>query len=496
MSFITNYDIYVSVLELYLLFSLCIILIFGVVYNSSKKYGHPLVIMVIHFFVIQISLFGILIQYSNILIIMNYWNNMLISNFFLHELKIIIMLVFLGWLILCFFYLKEELITSFEYNILTILGLIGTLFILQANDLLSLYLSIELQSLVFYILVSFKRTSEFATEAGLKYFVLGSFSSSLLLFGNSFMYTITGTTNLENYTKLLTGFSDCNFVFSAAVITSLTFIIAGLLFKLGSAPFHLWLPDVYEGAPTITTVFLIVIPKISLAVLLFKIFIINFQEYYYLLQKIILYSSIFSLFIGSLGALKQIKWKRFIAYSSITHVGFILLGYLSNNNFSFFCILLYTLIYIFTTISLFAFILSLRKKSFFKSYQSRYIDDITGLSILNPILSLMLVIIFFSMAGIPPLSGFFTKTFILFNMLQNGVYGATILAILFSCITSFYYIRIIKTVYFVKPKKLPFFKQMEKYSSFVISIVLFILSLMFLELNGISLFLQELLVSI
>ena len=489
MSFITNYDIYISVLESYLLFSLCVILIFGVVYNSNKRYGHPLIISIVNFLAIQISIFGILIQYNNILIIMTCWNNMLVSNFLIHELKIIIMLVLLGWLILCFFYLKEEFITSFEYNILAILGFIGTLFILQANDLLSLYLSIELQSLVFYILVSFKRTSEFATEAGLKYFVLGSFSSSLLLFGNSFMYTITGTTNLEYYTKLLTGFSDCNFLFSAAVVTSLIFIIIGLLFKLGSAPFHLWLPDVYEGAPTITTVFLIVIPKISLIVLFFKIFMINFQEYYHLLQKIILYSSIFSLFVGSLGALRQIKWKRFIAYSSITHVGFILLGYLSNNNFSFFCIFLYTFIYIITTISLFAFTLSLRKNNFFKSYQSRYISDVTGLSVLNPILSLMLVVIFFSMAGIPPLSGFFTKTFILFNILQNGIYGTAILAILFSCITSFYYIRIIKTVYFVKPRKLPFFKQMEKYSSFLISTILFILSFMFIELNGLSLFL-------
>ena len=496
MSFITNYDIYISVLELYLLFSLCILLIFGVVYNSNKKYGHPLTISVINFLVIYVSLFSILIQYNNVYIIMNCWNNMLISNFFVHELKNIIIIVFLGWLVLCLFYLKEEFVTSFEYNILTILGLIGTLYILQANDLLSLYLSIELQSLVFYILVSFKRTSEFATEAGLKYFILGSFSSSLLLLGNSFMYTITGTTNLENYTKLLTGFSDHNLLFSTAVITSLIFIVVGLLFKLGSAPFHLWLPDVYEGAPTITTIFLIVIPKISLIVLLFKIFIINFQEYYFLLQKIILYSSISSLLVGSFGALRQSKWKRFVAYSSITHVGFILLGYLSNNNFSLFCILLYTLIYIFTTLSLFIFILSFRKKIFLKNSQSRYLKDITGFSILNPILSLILVIMFFSMAGIPPFSGFFTKTFIIFNILQNEVYGAAILAILFSCITSFYYIRIIKTIYFVKPKRLPFLTQMEKYSSFFISIVSFILSLMFLELNGLSLYLQELLVNI
>ena len=496
MSFITNYDIYVSVLELYLLLSLCIILIFGVVYNSNKRFGHPLIISIINFLVIQISLFSILIQSNNLLLVMSCWNSMLISNFFIHELKTFILIIFLGWLVLCLFYLKEEFLTSFEYNILTILGLVGTLFILQANDLLSLYLSIELQSLVFYILVSFKRTSEFATEAGLKYFILGSFSSSLLLFGNSFMYTITGTTNLEYYTKLLTGFSDHNFMFSAAVTTSLIFIIVGLLFKLGSAPFHLWLPDVYEGAPTITTVFLIVIPKISFIVLLFKIFIINFQEYYLLSQKIILYSSICSLYIGSLGALKQIKWKRFVAYSSITHVGFIMLGYLSNNNFSFFCILLYTLVYVFTTIGLFAFILSLRKKKFFKNYQSRCIGDVAGLSILNPVLSLILVILFFSMAGIPPLSGFFTKTFILLNILQNEIYGTAILAILFSCITSFYYIRIIKTIYFVKPQKLPLFKQIEKYPSFLISIVLFTLSLMFLELNSLSLFIQKLLINI
>lgn len=494
MNYITNYDIYISFLEIYLFFSLCIILIFGVIYNSNKTYGHTIIIHIVNYLTILTTFFALWIQYNNTPFIMGCWNDMLTSNFFTHGLKIIVILAFLGWLFLSLFYLKEEYITSFEYNILTTLGVIGTLFILQVNDLLSLYLSIELQSLVFYILVSFKRTSEFATEASLKYFVLGSFSSSLLLFGNSFLYTITGTTNFEYYTKLLTGFASCNTIFSAAIITSLVFILIGLLFKLGSAPFHLWLPDVYEGAPTITTIFLIIIPKISLVVLLFKILAISFQDYYFFLQKIILYAGVLSLFIGSLGALKQFKWKRFIAYSSITHVGFILLGYLSNNKFSFFCVLFYTLIYLITTTGLFVFILSFRKKKLFGSYQVRYINDVAGFSRLNPMFSLIVVVILFSTAGIPPLLGFFTKTFILLDMLQNKLYSTAIIAIIFSCISCFYYIRIIKTLYFNKAKRLPFLKPIKKYLSLLISIIFVCLSIMFLDLNIIFLFLQNLVI--
>lgn len=492
MNYITSYDINIYLLEFYLFFSLCLILLFGVIFNSNKKKGHPIMIYIINFLVIQIVIFGLLIQQNNAIIIMKSWNNMLISNLYISNLKTIIILVFLSWLFLSLFYIKEESITSFEYNILTTLGVIGTLFVLQANDLLSIYLSIEFQNLVFYILVSFKRTSEFSTEASLKYFILGSFSSSLFLLGSSFLYTITGITNFEQFTQLITGFSEYNVFFSFAVITSILFMLSGILFKLGAAPFHVWLPDVYEGGPTITTVFLILMPKISLVILLFKILILSFQDYFYFFEKILILAGILSLFLGASGALNQVKWKKFIAYSSITNIGFILFGYLSNNNFSFFCIIFYTLIYLITTIALFSFVISFRKKNFFKSYQLRYINDIIGLSILNPVLSLTQTTVFFSVAGIPPFIGFFAKSFILLDMLQNQIYGTSILVILLSCVTCFYYIRVIKTLYFVKTKRLPFFKHIENLLSLLISVVFFFLTLTFLELDFISLFLQKL----
>jgi proton-translocating NADH-quinone oxidoreductase chain N len=350
---------------------------------------------------------------------------------------------------------------------------------------------VEFQSLVFYVLASFKRTSEFSTESGLKYFIMGAFSSALLLFGSSLLYGLTGLTHFSDYTKLFAGFIINDHLLNLGITLGIALINASLLFKLSSAPFHMWSPDVYEGAPTPITAFFSILPKLAVLSILSRLFFVVFHDFINLWQNMILFCAYLSILIGTLGAFMQQKWKRFIAYSSINHVGFLLLGFSTGELESVFSIIFYTFVYIIMMFSIFLFISNLRYYQYPTHYQIRYIKDLTSLSTLNPVLSFTLTLILFSMAGIPPLAGFFSKIFVLLPSLQNNMYSLAIFAILMSCIACFYYIRIIKIMYFDKSENLVVTYPINKESSLLLSFFLFLASFLFLDLELFSLFITR-----
>lgn len=477
------FDFYFILPEVYLLTSTFILLTFSVLNSGSHKVGYPLLIKSLSFLSFQILLFTLILiflfPYYNIIS----WNFFFFSNFYILCSKIILLITSLFWIWFSSFYINEEKLNSPEYWILILFSIIAFLFILQSYDLLSIYLSIEFQSLSFYVLASFKRTSEFSTEAGLKYFILGAFSSAFLLFGSSLLYGFTGLTNLEDFNTFFTGFVYTDKSLLSGTFIGLLFLTSSLFFKLSVAPFHMWSPDVYEGSPTSVTSFFSIFPKLVIITLLLKVFFFSFYDLIFIWKSFFLLSIFLSLFIGSLGALIQKKWKRFLAYSSINHIGFILMGFLLGESVSVTNILLYLIIYIITTFAIFAFLMSFRFYYVFKYSQARYLQDVISLAKLNPLLAISLSIILFSMAGIPPLAGFFAKVFMLITGVQCEVYSLLIVAVILSSVSCFYYIRLIQLMYFLNVKRLPMLAPMNKPTSIVIGFSCFFLMLFFLDIE-------------
>ena len=492
---ITNYtfDIYFTIPEIYLVSSLFILLFFGVLLSVSSVWGYPLLSKSTSFLSIQILIFTLSLLFSFPYLNFTFWNFLLISNFYTLNLEIGLCFIFIFWILISLNYSIKEKINSFEYWIITLLTLISFFFILKVYDLLTMYLLIELQSLTFYILASFKRSSEFSTEAGLKYFVLGAFSSALLLFGSSILYSLTGLTNFSDFNIFFTGFLIQDSILYLSITLSISFIVIALLFKLSAAPFHMWSPDVYEGSPTSTTAFFSLFPKLIVGTLLLRFTFFSFYDFFLVWKTIFFWSAILSLIFGSLGAIVQKKWKRFLAYSSINHIGFILIGFLSGEDSGLFSIIFYLIIYIVTTVAIFSFVIDFRTFMYPKSYQVRYISRIVNLSKTNSLAALSLTIILFSTAGIPPLSGFFSKLFILLNGMQNGVYSLVIFTILMSGIACFYYIRIVKLVYFLPLiKKQLFFLPFSKLNSLILGSSVIFTLLLFLDIEILLIFIARL----
>lgn len=477
------FDIYFTLPEIYLAISSFLLLIFGVLVTVSKFKGYPLLSNTFGLLSIQIIFFTlcfvIYFPYTNILS----WNYFLIVDNFVIGAKLVVGFSVILWIFLSKLYIVQEKINSFEYWILILLVILALFLILQSYDLLTTYLLIEFQSLSFYVLTSFKRSSEFSTEAGLKYFVLGAFSSAFLLLGSSLVYGLTGLTNFSDINILFTGFSIENELLLSGVLIGLIFIAAALFFKISAAPFHMWSPDVYEGAPTSITAFFSIFPKLVILTLLIRIFFFCFHDFFFIWKNIFLISSFLSLLIGSLGAFSQKKWKRFLAYSAISHVGFILMGFLSGEVTGITSILLYLFIYIITTFGIFTFLMSLRFYEYPQQYQVRYLYEVLNLSKLNPLLSISLTLILFSMAGIPPLSGFFAKVFILLTGIQSSTYSLVVFSIIMSSIACFYYIRIIQNIYFVGSKKLRIASPLTKPNSLILGFSCIFILLFFLDIE-------------
>jgi NADH-quinone oxidoreductase subunit N len=335
-------------------------------------------------------------------------------------------------------YMKNEGIARFEFPILVLFATVGMMMMVSANNLLALYLGLELQSLSLYVIAAFHRDSLRSSEAGLKYFVLGALSSGMLLYGMSIIYGYTGTLGFDGLAAALGEGA------SAGVVIGLVFMIAGMAFKVSAVPFHMWTPDVYEGAPTPVTAFFSVAPKIAGFALFLRVMLDPFGALVSEWQTIIVVIAIGSMAVGSLAAIAQRNIKRLMAYSSIGHVGFALIGLAAGNQAGVRGVLIYLAIYLVMNIGAFAVILSMRRHG----DMLESIDDLAGLSKNNPKMAAVMATFMLSLAGIPWFAGFFGKLFVFMSAIEVGLYTLAILGVLASVISAFYYLRIIKIMYF------------------------------------------------
>ena len=335
-------------------------------------------------------------------------------------------------------YMKNEGIARFEFPILILFATVGMMMMVSANNLLALYLGLELQSLSLYVIAAFHRDSLRSSEAGLKYFVLGALSSGMLLYGVSIVYGFTGTLGFDG---LAAAFGEGA---SAGVVIGLVFMIAGMAFKVSAVPFHMWTPDVYEGAPTPVTAFFSVAPKIAGFALFLRVMLDPFGALVSEWQTIIVVIAVASMAVGSLAAIAQRNIKRLMAYSSIGHVGFALIGLAAGSQAGVRGVLIYLAIYLVMNIGAFAVILSMRRHG----DMLESIDDLAGLSKNNPKMGAVMTAFMLSLAGIPWFAGFFGKFYVFMSAIEVELYTLAILGVLASVISAFYYLRIVKIMYF------------------------------------------------
>ncbi|MBC7950977.1 MAG: NADH-quinone oxidoreductase subunit NuoN [Rhodospirillaceae bacterium] len=339
-------------------------------------------------------------------------------------------------------YLEREKLGRFEYPILILFATVGMMMMVSANDFMSLYLGLELQSLSLYVLAAYHRDSVRATEAGLKYFVLGALASGMLLYGASLVYGFSGTTSFDGLAKVFGG--EHGVRPHMGFIAGLVFILAGLCFKISAVPFHMWTPDVYEGAPTPVTSFFAVAPKIAALLLFTRVMTGPFGELLAQWQQVVVFISILSMFVGAFAAIVQTNIKRLMAYSSIGHVGFVLVGLAAGTADGVQGVLIYLAIYLFMNVGTFAIILSMRQKG----RLVEGIEDLAGLSKTNPAMALAMAALMFSMAGIPPLAGFWGKFYVFKAAVDAGLFTLAVIGVLTSVVSAYYYLRIIKIMYF------------------------------------------------
>jgi NADH-quinone oxidoreductase subunit N len=347
-------------------------------------------------------------------------------------------------MIMSLHYLEREEMARFEFPILMLFATLGMMIMVSAGDLLALYLGLELQSLSLYVIAAFRRDQLRSSEAGLKYFVLGALSSGMLLYGCSMIYGFTGTTSFAGLASALGGGEA-----SIGLIVGLVFLTAGLAFKVSAVPFHMWTPDVYEGAPTPVTAFFATAPKVAALALFMRVMMGPFGDLVAQWQQIIVFVSIASMVLGALAAIAQTNIKRLMAYSSIGHVGFALVGLAAGTEDGIRGVGIYLAIYVFMNVGTFACILSMRQ-------DGRLVEGITdlkGLGKTDPLMGAALAIFMFSMAGIPPLAGFFGKFFVFMAAIDAGLYGLAVIGVLASVVGAFYYIRIVKLIYFDEPEE-------------------------------------------
>ncbi len=371
------------------------------------------------------------------------FNSFFVIDSFGSFLKSII-LISAGLVIYFYLIVRNEIsLQRPEFLLITLIAIIGMMLMVSSNDLLSLFVSLELQSLALYILVSFSKDDFNSSEAGVKYFVIGSLSTCIFLFGSSLIYGIIGSTNFSEIGQFI---SD-QYNLPTLLIIGLIFILVSLSLKISAAPFHMWTPDVYQGAPSIVTAFLSTAPKIAVFAVLIRLLVYPFGEIIIDWGKIIIILSIASMIIGSLGALKQDDLKRLMAYSTINHIGFILMALVPGSEDGITAICIYLIFYLTMNLGVFLFILNMRRDQI----NVTKIKDLSGLYKTEPVIAGCLAIIFFSMAGIPPLAGFIGKLLVLNIVIDNNLFFLAIIAVVTSVIAAFYYIRLIKSMFFDSP---------------------------------------------
>jgi NADH-quinone oxidoreductase subunit N len=339
-------------------------------------------------------------------------------------------------------YLAKARQQTFEYPILILLSTVGMGMLISAGDLIALYLGLELMSLALYVVAASNRDSVQSTEAGLKYFVLGALSSGMLLYGCSLIYGFTGNVSFA-------GIAKASSQGGIGLIFGLVFLFAGFCFKVSAVPFHMWTPDVYEGAPTPVTAFFAAAPKIAAMAIFARATITAFPRITLQWQQIVVFVSIASMALGAFAAIGQHNIKRLMAYSSIGHMGFALIGLAAGTAEGIQGVLVYMAIYLAMTVGAFAVILSMRRSE----GMVEEISDLSGLARTNPPLAFFLALLLFSLAGIPPLAGFFAKYYVFLGAIKAGLYGLAVIGVLASVVGAYYYLLIVKIMYFDEPAK-------------------------------------------
>ncbi len=358
-------------------------------------------------------------------------------------------------------WLREEGGRPFEFIILMMFAALGMMFMVSAADFLTLYVGLEMASLSLYVLASFQRDHAKSSEAGLKYFVLGALASGMLLFGISLVYGFTGTTGFESLAALFGAGGEI----SKAVIVGLIFIMVGFCFKLSAAPFHMWAPDVYEGAPTPVTAFFATAPKVAAFALFTRLLMQPFGDLFSQWQQVIIFAAIASMLVGALAAIMQTNIKRLLAYSSIGHVGFIFMALATGSPEGVQAMLIYLALYIFMSAGAFGCVLAMKRSG----EPVEDIKSLAGLSQSQPFMAAIFAIFMFSMAGIPPLAGFFGKMYVVLAAVDAGLIWLAVLGVATSVIACYYYLKVVKVMYFDTPAK-PF----DTSASFVFRIALMV----------------------
>lgn len=403
----------------------------------SKK-NSSYVISSISKFIIFITMIYIIIKmYSSITTLSSEEFFLLDRSILSDFLKVLILLFGGSILLVSRISRKIENLDSFEYPILILFSLLGMLIMVSANNLLSLFMGLELQSLSLYILSAIKRDDEKASEASLKYFILGAISTGLFLFGVSLIYGFTGTIYFDKMHYILNYETS-----SPGIQLGLIFFLAGLAFKISSAPFHMWAPDVYEGTPTSVTLFLAIVPKVAAMGVLIQIFMVPFKGIIKDWQFIIAFLSVTSMIWGSISILSQKNIKRFLAYSSINHIGYALIGLIVGTIDGIKATLIYMILYSFMVLGIFSCLLRLINAN----HNYKNVNDLKGLYRLNPKISFVMAFLLFSMAGIPPLSGFLGKLYIFQSAISNDFYILAIIGVITSVISAAYYLYLIKVI--------------------------------------------------
>jgi len=420
--------------EIFLSLSLMTLLLVGVFVDKSYKLINLLVILTM-FFTIAL----IINQPDQTVKIFN--NSYIIDNLSIY-MKILTLLFCSFILIISQDYIKINNINKIEYPIIILASTLGMILMISSYDLIIFYLGLELNSLCLYILASFKKYDERSTEAGLKYFVLSALASGILLYGCSLIYGFTGSTNFEIISSSLDK-SNMGGVFG------IVFIMVGLAFKISAVPFHMWTPDVYEGSPTSVTSFFALIPKIAALCVFIRFMYVPFINAINHWQTIIVFLSIASMILGAVAAIGQSNIKRLMAYSSIGHMGYALAGIATGTNSGVQSSIIYLSIYLVMSLGAFGCIFMFKRENIF--YED--INELSGMSKNHPKLALSFLIILFSLAGIPPLAGFFAKFYIFVSVIETKMYALAIIGLITTVLSAFYYLRIIKVIYFDKPKK-------------------------------------------
>ena len=338
-------------------------------------------------------------------------------------------------------YIRAERFEKFEYPVLIVISTLGMMLMISAANMIGLYLGLELQSFAIYVLAAIHRDDLRSSEAGLKYFVLGALASGLLLYGISLVYGYTGNTGFHEIAAALSGGRHLGLTFG------LVFLLAGIAFKISAVPFHMWTPDVYQGAPTPVTTFMASAPKMAAMALMVRVTVGPFEPIAHEWQQIIVFISIASMVLGSFAAIGQRSFKRLMAYSSIGHVGYALVGLAANTQAGVRGVAIYMLIYLVMTLGTFAVILSMRRRE-------GYLEDISelsGLSQTNPMMATILTILMFSLAGIPPLAGFWGKWYVFLAAINANLYTLAVIGVLASVVGAYYYLRIVKIMWFDEP---------------------------------------------